>query len=115
MNNATTLAQLEATELAFEIERLSLNANDKARDRFAFVMHGTMLWGDDTLCIDALASGLDIVLSVKTGTFIASFARRGYAETFARSMPHDASVVLADNCAEIIHFIDGKKSIVEGI
>lgn len=104
-NSNISIAELEAAELALEIELLSLSANDKARDRLALVLHDVMVWGDESLAIDALTSGLDIVISVNTGTFIASFARAGEALRYASTLAYNCTVIRADNCAEMVHHI----------
>jgi len=85
-----------------QAERAEMALNDAKRVELADYLEGIMFMGDDTLCINSLETGLDVVLSLKTGTFIAAFARRGEALSYAATLPYDCTVICADDCGNLI-------------
>ena len=105
MTTYMNIADMNAFEQEWDRERESIRANDAARFKLANYLEDTMLMGDDDACLQALESGFDIVLSINTGTFIASFARQGEALRYASTLPYACTVIRADNCGEMIHHV----------
>lgn len=106
----TTLAQFNL----IQAERAALAINDADRTKLADYLEGIMVMGDDETCVNSLDAGLDIVLSLNTGTFIAAFARRGEASRYAATLPYACTVVCADNCGEMVHYTPATQT-VEGV
>lgn len=95
-------------------ERAAIALNDADRMKLADYLESIMVMGDDETCINSLDIGLDVVLSLNTGTFIAAFARRGEASRYAATLPYACTVVCADNCGEMIHYTPATQT-VEGV
>jgi hypothetical protein len=97
-----------------DAERAAIALNDADRSKLADYLESIMLMGDNETCINSLDAGLDVVLSLNTGTFIAAFARRGEATRYAATLHYACTVVCADNCGEMIHYKPATQT-VEGV
>lgn len=99
---------------AYDAELVAIAHNNADRVKLADYLEEIMLFGEDELCINSLDAGLDIVLSLNTGTFIGAFSRRGEALCYAETLPYACTVVRADKCGEMVHFKPATQT-VEGV